>query len=50
MVRFFMFPGEMVSNLAGLPDNSDHRMILRMFTNTLAWGAVAVALALAITI
>jgi len=49
-MRFLLLPGDLACDLAGLPESSDHRMILRMFVNTLAWGTVAVAAALAITL
>ena len=44
MLRF-LSPGDVVSDAVGLPDG-EHRMILRMFINTLVWGAAAAALAL----
>jgi hypothetical protein len=47
-MRLFILPGELACDVAGLPDDSDHRMILRMFINTLTWGAVMVMTALAI--
>jgi len=49
-MRFLMFPGELACTLAALPESSDHRMILRMFINTMVWGAVMVAAALAIMV
>jgi hypothetical protein len=50
MMRLLMLPGDLTCDLAGLPADSDHRVILRMFTNTMVWGAVMVAAALAIMV
>jgi hypothetical protein len=49
-MRFFMLPGNLACDVAGLPADSDHRMILRMFANTMVWGAVMVGAALAIMV
>lgn len=40
-MKLLLWPGDFVANLAGLPKNSDNRQILRMWTNTVFWGAVA---------
>jgi len=48
MISFFLFPGELASNLAGLSPDSDNRLILRMFINTLVWGAIGSAAVLAV--
>lgn len=37
---FLLAPGNLVCDLAGVPENSDHRQILRSFVNMLVWGAV----------
>jgi hypothetical protein len=42
MTMFLLFPGEAVCYLAGLRQDDDHGLILRMFVNTLVWGAIAV--------
>ena len=47
-MRFLLLPGDLACDLAGLPEDSDHRMILRMFINTMAWSAVIVAATLAV--
>lgn len=43
MLSIFMFPGDIVCDLAGGPANSDHRQSLRSFINMMVWGAVAIA-------
>jgi hypothetical protein len=43
MERVFLQPGEAVCDVMKLPPDSDHRQVLRMFVNTLFWGAVGVA-------
>ena len=49
-MRFFMLPGELACDAAGLPEDSDHRIVLRMFVNTLTWGVLLVGAALAIMV
>ncbi len=49
-MRFLMLPGDLACNATGLPEDSDHRIILRMFVNTLAWGILLVGAALAIMV
>lgn len=46
MTSIFLFPGELACDLAGIPADSDHRMILRMFTNTLVWSIVGTGAAI----
>ena len=41
-MKLLMFPGEYVSDLAGLRASDEHRQILRMFVNTLVWSAIGV--------
>lgn len=36
----YLSPGDLLSDATGLAPNSDNRMILRMFINTLVWGAI----------
>ncbi len=36
----FLSPGDIVSDAAGLAVESEHRVVLRMFINTLVWGAI----------
>ena len=50
MLSIFMFPGDVVCDLAGIPANSDHRQILRSFINMIVWGAVAIGGALWISL
>ncbi len=45
-MRFLMMPGDLVCDWVGLEPNSDNRQILRMFLNTVLWGAIGVSLAL----
>jgi hypothetical protein len=42
-MTLLLLPGDLVCNLMGLPQDSDHRQILRTFLNTLFWGAVGSA-------
>jgi len=49
-VKLILAPGNFVCDLVGLPDGSDHRQILRLYSNTLIWGVVAIAVALAVTL
>ena len=44
----FLYPGDTLCNLMGVPQDSDHRMILRSFFNMLIWGAVGTVAILAI--
>jgi hypothetical protein len=37
-----LMPGSLVCDAVGLREDSDHRQILRMFLNTLVWGAASV--------
>lgn len=46
MLRF-LSPGDLLSDAVGLKDQ-EHRMILRMFINTLVWGAVATTVMVAV--
>ncbi len=39
-MNILLAPGNFVCDLTGLPKDSDHRQILRMFVNTLFWGIV----------
>ena len=45
MQKFFS-PGSMVCDAVGLAGDIDHCAILRMFVNTMVWGAFGVAAAL----
>ena len=49
MGRVLLSPGDLVCDAAGIERGSDHRMILRMFLNTLIWAAVSVGVALVVT-
>lgn len=44
-MKFFLFPGDVVCDLANLPKESDHRQVLRSFFNTIFWGIVAALVA-----
>lgn len=46
MTRFILFPGDVVCNLVGLTQDSDHKQILRTFLNTLIWGAIGIIIVL----
>lgn len=40
-MKLLLWPGDAIANLAGLPEGSDNRQILRMWSNTVIWGALA---------
>lgn len=40
-MRLLFLPGNLVANLLGLDKDSDSRMLLRMFINSIFWGAIA---------
>ncbi|MGE0735791.1 MAG: hypothetical protein AB7G15_14970 [Alphaproteobacteria bacterium] len=42
MFKILTWPGNWTADRFGLPPDSEHRQILRMFVNTLIGGAVAV--------
>lgn len=44
----WLSPGDVICDLLGLPNENEHRMVLRMFANILIYGGVAVALAFVI--
>ena len=46
MLKIFLYPGDAVCDLAGVPADSDHRQILRSFINTVAWSTIAIGVAL----
>jgi hypothetical protein len=46
MLSLFLFPGNLVCDLAAIPPASDHRQILRSFINMMVWGAVSIGAAL----
>lgn len=50
MVRLFLLPGDLVCDAAGLAAEGEHRQILRSFINMMVWGAIAVAVALWISL
>jgi len=49
MTRLLLSPGDLACDAVGIASESDHRMILRMFLNTLIWGTVCVGLSLILT-
>lgn len=49
-MNLLLWPGDAIASLAGLPKGSDNRQILRMWVNTVIWGAVcSVILVLVLT-
>ncbi len=50
MSRLFLLPGDLVCNAFGLTGDSDHRMVLRSFFNTLIWGAAGVIIVLLVAV
>jgi len=49
VARLALSPGDLACDAAGIASSSDHRIILRMFVNTLIWGAASVGIALIVT-
>jgi len=49
-MKLFLLPGDLACDAFGVPAMSDHRQILRIFVNTLFWGAVSIAGALAVSL
>jgi hypothetical protein len=50
MTALFLLPGELTCRLAGLKQDNDHKQILRMFVNTLVWGATGIVIVLMTTL
>jgi hypothetical protein len=46
MTKLFLLPGGLACDAVGLTEDNDNRQILRMFLNTLIWGAAGVAVIL----
>ena len=46
MTKLFLLPGALICDAVGLTEDSEHRQILRMFLNTMIWGAVGVIIIL----
>ena len=42
MTKLFLLPGGLICDAVGLTEDNDNRQILRMFLNTLIWGAAGV--------
>lgn len=40
-MKLLLWPGDVIASMAGLPEGSDNRQILRMWVNTVIWGALA---------
>ena len=47
VLRYLVSPGDLAAELSGLRAGTESRQILRMFVNTLVWGAVGVIVAVA---
>ncbi|MCA8927470.1 MAG: hypothetical protein KDC18_05320 [Alphaproteobacteria bacterium] len=49
-MKLFLWPGDFVASLTGLPKDSDNRLVLRMYANVLIWGILsAIILAMVLT-
>lgn len=46
LLKAFLFPGDLVCDLSGVPKVGEHRQVLRSFINMMVWGAVSIASAL----
>ncbi len=42
LLRYIVSPGDLAATVSRLEPGSESRQILRMFVNTLVWGAVGV--------
>lgn len=42
LLRYLVSPGDLAAEMSGLASGTESRQILRMFVNTLVWGAVGV--------
>ena len=42
MTKLILLPGDLICDAVALREDSDNRQILRMFLNTLIWGAAGV--------
>ena len=42
MTKLFLLPGGLICEAVGLTEDSDNQQILRLFLNTLIWGAAGV--------
>lgn len=40
-MKLLLWPGDLIAGMAGLPKDSDNRMILRMYANVVIWGIIA---------
>lgn len=40
-MKLFLWPGDLIASMAGLPEGSDNRQILRMWANTVVWGTLS---------
>ena len=50
MTKLLLLPGGLICDAVGLTEDSDNRQILRMFLNTLNWGAIGVTIVLAMAV
>lgn len=49
-LAIFLYPGDRICDLVGVPADSDHRQVLRSFLNMIIWSAIAIAIALALAL
>jgi hypothetical protein len=49
-MKLFLLPGGLICDAVGLTEDSESRQILRMFLNTLIWGAAGVIMILLLPI
>lgn len=40
VVKLFLYPGNLVCDLTGVANDSDHRQVLRSFINMIVWSAI----------
>jgi hypothetical protein len=50
MTRLLLLPGDLICDAMKVPVDSDHRQILRSFFNMMIWSALAIGVALRISL
>lgn len=40
-MKLLLWPGDLIARMTGLPEDSDNRMVLRMYANVVFWGVIS---------
>lgn len=48
MTKLFLLPGDLICRSVGLKEESENKQVLRSFFNMMIWGAVGLAVMLAV--